>query len=292
MSDSRPFVIATDSTSDLPLKYLEENDIPFISLTFNIDGADRKDDLGKTVDYKAFYARMREGSPATTAQITMNEFITFFEPMLQKGLDVIYIGFSSGLSGTFESSVMAQRELAPKYPQARLTVIDSRCASMGEGLLVYLAAEKKKAGASYDEVVKWAEENKLKLNHWFTVDDLHHLHRGGRVSATSAIIGTILKIKPILNVNNEGKLIPMEKSAGRKHALKRLVELMEENAVDPGSQTVFVSHGDSAEDAEYVANLVREKFGVKNIMINYIGPVIGSHSGPGTIALFFMGRQR
>lgn len=292
MSDSSPFIIATDSTSDLPYKYLEDNHIPFIPLTFNIQGVDKKDDMGRTIDYKDFYSKMREGEPTTTAQITMHEFISFFEPILQKGQDFIYIGFSSGLSGTFESSVMAQRELVAKYPQRKLTVIDSRCASMGEGLLVHLAVEKKKGGASYDEVVKWTEDNKLKLNHWFTVDDLHHLHRGGRVSATSAIIGSILKIKPILNVNNDGKLIPMEKATGRKHALKRLAELMEENAVDPSSQTIFISHGDSVEDAEYVASLVRERFGVENIMINFIGPVIGSHSGPGTIALFFMGKNR
>lgn len=292
MSYKAPYVIVTDSTTDLPLAYVEKNDLPVISLIFTMEGISQKDDFGKTFDLRDFYRKMRDGILSTTSQVNPDEFIVFFEPLLQKGLDILYIAFSSALSATYGSAVVAQQELLQKYPQRRLVVIDSKTASMGEGLLVYHALEMKKRGASMDEVIKWLEANLSHVCGWFTVDDLHHLHRGGRLSSTSAFIGSILSIKPILYINDEGKLIPAEKAKGRKQSLKRLIEIMEELIENPNEQVIFISHGDVEEDAHYMEQMIREKFAVKDVIVNLVGPVIGSHAGPGAIALFFMGKRK
>ena len=214
------------------------------------------------------------------------------EPHLQAGRDILYLGFSSALSGTYNAGAVAARQLSEKYPDRRLYAVDTLSASMGQGLLVYLTVQQKRAGATIEQARDYAEAQKLHLCHWFTVDDLNHLHRGGRVSATSAVLGTVLNIKPVLHMDDEGRLIFMEKVRGRRNSIKRLLDKMRETAIEPDKQIVFMSHGDCLEDAEYLAGRIREEWNVQDVVINYVGPVIGAHSGPGTLALFFLGTQR
>ena len=214
------------------------------------------------------------------------------EPHLQAGRDILYLGFSSALSGTYNAGAVAARQLSEKYPDRRLYAVDTLSASMGQGLLVYLTVQQKRAGATIEQARDYAEAQKLHLCHWFTVDDLNHLHRGGRVSATSAVLGTVLNIKPVLHMDDEGRLIFMEKVRGRRNSIKRLLDKMRETAIEPDKQIVFMSHGDCLEDAEYLAGRIREEWNVQDVVINYVGPVIGAHSGPGTLALFFLGAQR
>ena len=213
------------------------------------------------------------------------------EPILQAGEDILYLGFSSALSSTYNAGALAAEQLAEKYPDRKILTVDTLSASMGQGLLVYLTVQQKRAGATIEEARDFAEKNKFHLCHWFTVDDLHHLRRGGRVSATSAVLGTVLNIKPVLHMDNEGRLIFMEKVRGRRASIKRMLEKMRETAIEPEKQIVFMSHGDCIEDAEYLAGRIREEWNVE-VVINYVGPVIGSHSGPGTLALFFLGTER
>ena len=222
----------------------------------------------------------------------MHRYTDYFEEVLKHGRDVLYIAFSSGLSGSCNSAKVAAQELQAKYPDNRVEVVDSLCASLGQGLYVYHAVQEKKKGKSIDQVIQWLEENKLNLCHWFTVDDLNHLKRGGRVSPATAFFGTMLNIKPVLHVDDEGHLIPMGKVRGRKASLDALVDHMAQTAINPKEQVIFISHGDSEADAKYVADQVRAKFKSKEIYINPIGPVIGAHSGPGTMALFFLGSKR
>lgn len=285
-------VIITDSCCDLPLKYIEENSISALGIICNFKGKDFIEDFGKTIPYDEFYREVRNGEMPTTAQINSYRFVEEFKKHLDAGKSIIYLAFSSALSGTYNSALIAKEEILSENPNADISVIDTRSASMGEGLIVYYAVEMLKNGASKEEIVYWVENNKLKINHWFTVDDLNHLKRGGRVSAASAAIGTILDIKPILNVNDEGKLIPISKVKGRKKAIKTLAEKFSNHAVDPENQMVFISHGDCLQEALTLKEIIEKEHGVKNFMINYIGPVIGSHSGPGTIALFFIGQNR
>jgi DegV family protein with EDD domain len=222
----------------------------------------------------------------------MEAFASAFERILQSGRDVLCIAFSSGLSNTYNAAKLAAEEVAPKYPDRKVLVVDSLCASLGQGLLIYHAVQEKRSGKSIDEVFRWLEENKLHLCHWFTVDDLNHLKRGGRVSAATALIGTMLNIKPVLHVDDEGHLINVGKARGRRASLSALVDHMVETAVSPSSQVIFISHGDSQADADFVADEVKKRLGVKTVVTNYVGPVIGAHSGPGTIALFFLGTHR
>ena len=244
------------------------------------------------IGFKEFYDKLRNGERATTSAVNVSEFTAVMEGKLKEGLDILFIGFSSGLSTTYQSGAIACDELREKYPERKLIAIDSLCASLGEGLLLYLAAKKQQSGASIDEVADYVRETIPHLCHWFTVNDLMFLKRGGRVSATAALVGTLLGVKPVLHVDDEGHLIPVSKVRGRRQSLDALVQKMEETAIQPADQTVFISHGDCLADAEYVAKRVREKFGVKNIYINFVGPVIGAHSGPGTVALFFIGEHR
>lgn len=287
------YKIITDSTTDLTQKMIDEQELEVVSLRFTIDGKTYRDKADQSeMPTKTFYAKLREGGSSTTSQINADEFTSVFEPVLESGEDVLYIAFSSGLSGTYQSACIARDDLREKYPERKIYVFDSLCASMGEGLLVYHAALMKRAGTDIDSLYKWLGENAPKLCHWFTVGDLNHLKRGGRISTTAALVGTMLGIKPVLHVDDEGHLIPVSKVRGRRQSLDALVQKMEETAIHPGEQTVFISHGDCLEDAEYVAEQVRAKFGVKNVQINFVGPVIGAHSGPGTVALFFFGTHR
>ncbi|MDR0514144.1 MAG: DegV family protein [Coriobacteriaceae bacterium] len=290
------FEIVTDSGSNLPESYIEEHGLHILPLTFIIDGVQYQSYLkGQHTDLQQFYTMMREGKVITTSLPNLAEAEALMQSILDAGKDVLYLGFSSGLSGTFAAIEIIVRKLQEAYPERRVMAIDTLAASGGQGLLVYLAVKAAEEGGSFEEVAAWVEEYKFHLAHWFTVDDLMFLFRGGRVSKTSAWAGTMLNIKPVLHVDDEGHLIPVEKVRGRKKSLAALVKQMRtaQDFVAPLSkQTVFVNHGDCVEDAEYVAALVKEEFGVEDIHINYIDPVIGAHSGPGTVALFFLTNKR
>lgn len=214
------------------------------------------------------------------------------EPFLREGQDILLLVFSSGLSSTYQAAAMAVEELSAQYPERKLAAVDTRCASMGQGLLVYLAAKKRAEGKTMEEVRAWAEEEKFHLCHWFTVDDLMYLKRGGRLNAATALVGTALGIKPVLHIDDDGHLINVGKARGRRGALTALVDRMAELAVDPEKNPVFISHGDCLDDAKMVEKLVKQRLGVKEVVISYVGPVIGAHTGPGVVALFFLGRER
>ena len=285
--------IVTDSTTDLTPELIQELDVQVIPLCYMMGGKTYHNiPGGGEMTDKEFYAKLRAGSMSTTTQVNSEEFLHVFTPLLEAGQDVLYIAFSSGLSGTYQSAVLAREELKQRFPDRRLEVFDSLCASMGEGLLVYHAAKLRQAGKSLDEVLAWLKGNVLNVCHWFTVDDLNHLKRGGRVSTATALVGTMLGIKPVLHVDDEGHLIPVSKVRGRKQSLDALVRRMEDTVLDPGNQMVFISHGDCLEDAQYVERQIREKLGVQQVKLGFIGPVIGAHSGPGTVALFFLGKER
>lgn len=287
--------LLTDSCCDLQQTYLKQNNIDDIALVYTIDGKDYFDDHSpSSMSYKEFYQNMRDGKTSTTSLINTQRYLDFFTSYLEAGEDIVYIAFSSALSGSYQSSVIASDELREKYPDRKITMIDSKCASMGEGLFVYYAARKLKEKPEYDEFVQYLLELQPKVCHWFTVDDLHHLKRGGRVSSFSATVGTMLKIKPVLHVDDEGRLIPMSKARGRNASLTALVKEMERTVIDEGKdQIIMISHGDCVDEAYKVAELVRKTFPlVKDVIINNIGAIIGSHSGPGTVALFFLGTER
>ena len=288
------FEIVTDSSSNLIEDLIDEFGLHILPLSFMVDGEQYHSYLkGEHTDLAQFYAMMREGKVITTSLPNMAESEELLRGLLTAGKDVLYIGFSSGLSGTFQEIDLLLGQLAQEFPEHTVLTVDTLAASGGEGLLVWHAATLARDGASIEEVHRWLEDNKLKLAHWFTVDDLMFLFRGGRVSKTSAWAGTLLNIKPVMHVDDEGHLIPLEKVRGRKKSLKALVDHMEATADAPvAEQTVFITHGDCREDAEYVADLVRERFGVTDIVINYVDPVIGAHSGPGTMALFFLADHR
>lgn len=287
------YIITTDTTADLPESYIQETGLGIMSLSYTIDGEtyDRSHEL----PVKEFYAKMRGGSMPTTSQVNPDTAKqVFLDMMKEKDADILHIAFSSGLSGSYNSARIASEELAEEYPDHKVIVIDSLCASLGEGLLVHKALENQKKGMSLEENAKWVEENKLHLVHNFTVDDLFHLHRGGRVSKTAAILGTMINLKPILHVDDEGHLIPLSKVRGRKKSLIALVDSMEKQIGSYRDQNdiVFISHGDCEEEAQYVADLVKQRFGIDSFLINYVGPTIGAHSGPGTMALFYLGEYR
>ena len=290
MSD---FVILTDSSADLGADMVQQLDVQVLPLSFSM-GQQIYHNYpdNREIDPHAFYQLLRQGEVATTSAVNVAQYTDALEPLLQAGKDVLILAFSSGLSTTYNSSRIAVEELSEKYPERKLYTVDTLCASLGQGLLVYLAAKQRSEGRSIDEVRDWAEENKLHMCHQFTVDDLHFLKRGGRISATTAVVGSMLQIKPVLHVDNEGHLINIAKARGRQASLKALVDKMEKTATDPANQVVFISHGDCLEDAHTVEKMVKERFGVKEVYINYVGPVIGAHSGPGTLALFYVGSER
>ena len=290
MSD---FVILTDSSADLPPDLVRQIDVQVLPLSFILaDHTYYNYPDNRDMDPHVFYDRLRGGEMATTNAVNVAQYTEALEPLLQEGRDVLILAFSSGLSNTYNSSRLAVEELSVKYPDRKLYTVDTLCASLGQGLLVWYTARERDRGHSIDEVRDWVEEHKLNLCHQFTVDDLYFLKRGGRVSAATALVGSMLHIKPVLHVDNEGHLINTGKVRGRQAALKALVDRMEETAIDPGSLTVFISHGDCLEDAQAVAEMVKKRFGVDEIYINYVGPVIGAHSGPGTVALFYIGTER
>ena len=287
------YIIMTDSSCDLPAQLAAELELEVLPLSVLIDGKSYVNYLDeRDISFADSYAALRAGKSATTSAVNVEAFVEAMERHLQAGEDILYLGFSSALSGTYNAGAVAAQQLAEKYPERKLYAVDTLSASMGQGLLVYLTVQQKRAGATIEEARDYAEAQKLHLCHWFTVDDLNHLHRGGRVSATSAVLGTVLNIKPVLHMDDEGRLIFMEKVRGRRNSIKRMLEKMRETAIEPEKQIVFMSHGDCIEDAEYLAGRIREEWNVQDVVINYVGPVIGAHSGPGTLALFFLGTHR
>ncbi|MDO5594103.1 MAG: DegV family protein [Eubacteriales bacterium] len=288
----RYYTIVTDSSCDLPAPLLEKMGIRVVPLAVNLDGKTYFNyPDGRAIGFEEYYAQLRSGKQATTSAVNMSLFRTVMEAELIAGHDVLYLGFSSGLSGTFNAGAMAARELQEEYPEFELIAVDTLCACMGQGLLVYLAALEKAGGKSMHEVRDFVEAQKLHICHWYTVDDLQHLKRGGRIGGTTARLGTMLNIKPVMNMDNEGKLAAVSKARGRAAALRALVDKMGEQAIEPEKQTVFIAHADCYDDAHKVAEMIHERFGSKSL-INYIGPVIGAHAGPGTVALFFVGKER
>ncbi len=289
----RDYIIFTDSCVDLDPKMVEELGIEVQNLTFTMDGHVYSNWLdGREMPFEDFYDKLRSGSMSSTSQVNATEFISAFKPFLQQGKDILYLAFSSGLSSTADSAFIAAEDLMAEFEGRRVIVVDTLAASLGQGLLVYNAVQFANEGKTIDEVAEYVEKNKLKLAHWFTVDDLGFLRRGGRVSAASAFFGSMLSIKPVLHVDNEGHLIAMERVRGRKNSLDTLVSHVEKTGITPAEQTIFISHGDCLEDAKYVAKELKNRLGVKNTYINYIGPVIGSHSGPGTMAIFYTAIER
>lgn len=286
------FKIITNSTADLPESYVKENQLGLIEFHYIIRGESYGKD--KQLDWKKFYEMMREGDMPTTSQVNPDQARSYFEECLKETNELLYICFSSGLSGSYNSAQLAADMLMEERPECRILVIDSKCASMGEGLLVHKAVQLKKMGWSIDQVAGWIEENIPHMIHMVTVDDLHHLFRGGRVSKATAVVGTVVNIKPILRVNDEGCLETIGKVRGRKKSLHTLVDYMEQKMGNyrAFNDIVFISHGDALEDAQFVCEEIKSRFGINNFMINHISPTIGAHSGPGTIALFFMGEGR
>ena len=290
------FVITCCSTADLPREYLIERNIPYVCFHYFIDGVEYVDDLGVSISSKDFFKKIRDGAMPSTSQVNVNEFTDFFESFLKDGKDIIHVALSSGISGTANSANIAKAELQDKYPDRKITVVDSLGASSGFGLLVDALADMRDDNKSYDEIVAFAEGNKLNVHHWFFTSDLSHLRRGGRVSSASAIAGTILGICPLMNVSFDGKLIPREKIKGKKRVIKASYDKMREFAEGEldYNKKCFISHADCYEDAKALADLIETNFKGLNgkVMINNIGTVIGSHTGPGTVALFFFGQQR
>lgn len=284
------YVIVTDSSADLTPELLGGYDLVTLQLDVLMEGEDSTPN--DKVDIKEFYAKLRDKKNATTSAVNIDAFEAAFEPYLSNGIDVLYLGFSSGLSGTYNAGLVAAKELAEKYPERKVYAVDTLAASLGQGMLVYYALKMKAEGADIDTVRNFIEEKKLNLCHWFTVDDLFFLKRGGRVSAATAIVGSMLSIKPVLHVDNKGRLINVSKARGRKASIDALFENMKATVTEPKDQTIFISHGDALEDAEYLAQKIKAELGVKEVKIGYVGAVIGAHSGPGTLALFYFGTER
>ena len=289
-TEMRDYVITVNSTVDLPKEWLEERHVPVVPLKYTIDGETYTDMEGLSA--KEFFAKLREGKMSVTSQVNPEEAAELLEPYVKDGKDILHLGFSSGLSGTLNSMRIAGQMLEEKYPEAKVIVIDTLCACLGEGLILYKALQQKAMGKTIDETAQWVEENKLHICHNVTVDDLNHLHRGGRVSKTTAVLGTLVQIKPIIHMDDNGKLQVIGKERGRKKSLNKIVDMAVEQSKGWDNDIIMITHGDCIEDAEYVAKLVREKMGIDNILINNIGTVIGSHTGPGVVAVFCMGDKR
>lgn len=284
--------LITDSASDLPLEFVKDNDIDFVPLGVNIDGNFILDDLGENFKMDEFYSLIRQGKMPSTSQANVFAFEEIFEKYVKEGYKIIYIGLSSALSGTFNSSVIARDSVLEKYNDADISVIDSKSVSLGEGLLVYKACELINKGLDKDEIVNFIENIKEKVIHSIVVDDLAHLKRGGRISGATATVGSILNIKPTLTLDNEGKVVVKSKIKGKKKAIKYLASEIKDNAIDLENQTIFICHADCLTEAEELKNIILEESTVKDVIINSIGVVIGAHGGPGTLAAVFIGKER
>lgn len=287
------YQIVTDSACNLTEEMIDEFGLEILPLTFMVDGEEHTSYLkGAKTDLKQFYRMMREGKVITTSLPHLSQTEKTLRDILDAGNDILYLGFSSALSGTYQAIALLMKQLEAEYPQRTLIAEETFAASGGQGLLVYLTCKKAQEGAPLEEVAQFVRDTRDHVCHWFTVDDLMFLFRGGRVSRTSAWAGTMLNIKPILHVDNEGRLVPMEKIRSRKKSIKALVDHMEKTAIKPAEQTVFITHGDCIEDVEILEAEITERFGITDFVVNYVDPVIGAHSGPGTLALFFIGSEK
>lgn len=288
----RDYIIATDSCCDFDENLIRELDLTVIPLSVHLGQDHFRNYPGEMPESHVFYTRLSKGEPAQTSAPNVEAFKDAFRPFLEAGKNVLYLGFSSALSATYQNAAMAVEELREAFPDAVIRAVDTLCASMGQGLLVDLAVQEKRKGKSLEEVVSFVRETIPHLCHWFTVGDLSQLRRGGRLSAGKAIVGNLLNIKPVLHVDHEGRLVPMESAKGRKKSVEALVRHMEETAIAPETQRIYISHGDCLGDAEVLAAAIQSKLGVASVTIGDVGPVIGAHSGLGTLALFFLGKER
>lgn len=287
------YQIVTDSACNLTEEMIDACGLEILPLTFMIDGEQYQSYLkGEKTDLKQFYDMMREGKVITTSLPNLQDAEKMFRDIAEAGKDILYLGFSTALSGTHQAMTLLLKQLEADYPERTFTAVETLAASGGQGLLVWLACKKAAEGASMAEVAQYVRDTRDHLCHWFTVDDLMFLFRGGRVSRTSAWAGTLLNIKPVMHVDNAGALIPMEKVRSRKKAIKALVDHMEQTAIDIESQTIFITHGDCMEDVLCLEKMITERFGVTDFVVNYVDPVIGAHSGPGTLALFWVGTEK
>ncbi len=287
----RDYVILTDSCCDLSAEMAAELELSVLPLSFVMEGKEYFNYLdGRDIEPGDFYKRLRNGSLGTTSAINVAVFTEAMTELADQGKDVLCIAFSSGLSTTYQSACIAAGDVMAAHPGSKVLVCDSRAASLGQGLLVYLAVQEKRKGKTLEEVRDFVEERKDHIDHWFTVDDLNHLKRGGRVSAAAALLGTMLQMKPVLHVDGEGHLIPVSRVRGRKASVHALLEQMDRLVEDPS--VVFISHGDCEEEARGLAEAIQARYRVDRLVINYVGPVIGNHSGPGTLALFFQGKHK
>lgn len=284
--------IVTDSSCDLGSNFVKENNIEVLSLILNLDGEIIKDDLGVSLKYNDFYDKLRNGSIPNTSQVNIYSFEEKFKELLNDGSEVLYIGLSSALSGTFNSANMARNNILEENPEAKIVIIDSLSVSMGVGLLVKKACLMRDENHSLEEIIEWIEENKKKINHTILVDDLQHLKRGGRISGSTAAVGSLLNIKPALKIDDNGAIASIDKIKGKKKALKYIADKVKEEAVNSNEQVLYIMHGDALEDAEALRDLIASETKFRDISIQYIGTVIGSHGGPGTIAAIFLGDKR
>ena len=288
----RQAIIMTDTNTEIPFWFAKENKIPFVRMPYTIDNIEYEYDLGEHTDFKAFYNKVRAGSMPITSTLPPQYYVDFYRPMLEAGRDIIYLCFSSALSSAQTFAKQGAEMALEEFPDRKITVVDTLSISGGAAILVYNAINMQKQGASDEEIITWVEENRLKMNHWFTVDDLNHLRRGGRISAAAAMVGGVLDLKPILSVNNEGRLVAVSKVKGRKKAIRTLFDEVCERIVSPEEQPIVLLNADSPVDAATFENMLREKFAFKHFWAAQVGPVIGTHCGPGTLAVLFMGEQR
>ncbi len=288
------YIISTDTSCDFPLEYVKQHQLPLVTLFYSIDGVTGENGCPSSDVLKNFYDKMRAGSMTKTQQASIEDTEKVFREILKEGKDILHIAFSSGLSGTANAARLAAENMMEEFPGRKIIVIDSLCASLGQGLLVDYALKLQQQGKTMEETAKWLEDHIQNICHLFTVEDLKYLQRGGRISKTTALVGTMIGIKPVLHVDPEGKLVSISKVRGRKQSIQALVNKMEDNIgkYRDEKQPIFISHGDCIEDANYLAELVKERFGYDEFLINDVGPTIGAHSGPGTLALFFMGETR
>lgn len=288
------YIISTGTSCDFPLEYVKQHQLPLVTLFYSIDGVTGENGCPSSDVLKNFYDKMRAGSMTKTQQASIEDTEKVFREILKEGKDILHIAFSSGLSGTANAARLAAENMMEEFPERKIIVIDSLCASLGQGLLVDYALKLQQQGKTMEETAKWLEDHIQNICHLFTVEDLKYLQRGGRISKTTALVGTMIGIKPVLHVDPEGKLVSISKVRGRKQSIQALVNKMEENIgkYRDEKQPIFISHGDCIEDANYLAELVKERFGYDEFLINDVGPTIGAHSGPGTLALFFMGETR
>lgn len=288
----KDYIITVNSTVDLPKEWLTERKVPIVPLKYTIDGETYEDMDGLSA--KEFFGKLRDGKMAATSQVNPGEAKEALKPFLEEGKDILHLAFSSALSGTCNSMRIAAEELMEEYPQQKMIVVDTLCACLGEGLLLYYALKRKSEGFSMEETAKWVEENKLHVCHNVTIDDLEHLHRGGRISKTVAVLGGMVKIKPMIHMDDKGALQVIGKERGRRKSLNKIVDtaVKQSKGWEKENDIIMITHGDCEEDARYVEELVREKMGIDQILVNNIGTVIGSHTGPGVVAVFCMGDKR